>query len=84
MQNRREYVKMIVALSYNKANPFVQLATFLDEHFEDMVKGAGKGSHMWVQDGDPSQNSMASREAMTRVNSVPLPIPPHSPDMNPM
>eukprot|EP00795_Rhopilema_esculentum_P017686 gene17686-biopygen6552 len=60
------------------------LCRSLDEHFENMVKEAGKGSRMWVQDGDPFRNSTTSREAMTRVNPVLLPIPPRSPDMNPI
>ena len=88
-----KYVKMIVAISYDKGVIICQryekmtgnyFAGFLEEHFENMVIEAGKGSRMWIQDGDPSQNSTASREAMTRVNSVLLPIPPRSPDMNPI
>eukprot|EP00795_Rhopilema_esculentum_P007306 gene7306-biopygen657 len=88
-----KYVKMIVAISYDKGVIICQryekitgnyFAGFLDEHFENMVIEAGKGSRMWIQDGDPSQNSTASREAMTRVSSVLLPIPPRSPDMNPI
>ena len=42
-------------------------------------------SRMWLQDGDPSQNSRAAaRDAMVRCQSELLKIPPRSPDLNPV
>ena len=59
-------------------------AKFLVENFDKMVEAAGKNSRIWIQDGDPSQNSKLAREAMKQVNSQLLPIPPRSPDINPI
>ena len=39
---------------------------------------------LWVQDGDPSQNSAMARAAMDRANCQLLKIPPRSPDLNPI
>ena len=41
---------------------------------------------MWVQDGDPSQNSLLARKAMSQCNceSTLIHIPPRSPDTNPI
>lgn len=59
-------------------------AKFLSENFNKMVEAAGKNSRVWIQDGDPSQNSKLAKEAMKQVNSQLLPIPPRSPDINPI
>ena len=37
---------------------------------------------LWVQDGDPSQNSARAKRAMSRANAVLLSIPARSPDIN--
>ena len=42
------------------------------------------GSRLFIQDGDPSQNSKAARDALVEVNATLLPIPPRSPDLNPI
>ena len=39
---------------------------------------------LWLQDGDPSQNSATARAAMERANCELLKIPPRSPDLNPI
>ena len=39
---------------------------------------------LWVQDGDPSQNSAMARAAMDRANCQLLKILPRSPDLNPI
>ena len=50
-----------------------------------MFKKAGKIlSRMWLQDGDPSQNSAARVAAFQNINSPLLSIPPRSPDLNPI
>ncbi|CAB3979009.1 Hypothetical predicted protein [Paramuricea clavata] len=39
---------------------------------------------LWLQDGDPSQNSAMACAAMDRANCELLKIPPRSPDLNPI
>ena len=88
-----KHVKMVVAISHGKGVVCAQryekmngafFARFLIENFDKMVEAAGKSSRMWIQDGDPSQNSKLAKEAMKQVNSQLLPIPPRSPDINPI
>eukprot|EP00112_Aurelia_sp_Birch-Aquarium-sp1_P008431 Seg1928.5 transcript_id=Seg1928.5/GoldUCD/mRNA.D3Y31 product="Transposable element Tcb2 transposase" protein_id=Seg1928.5/GoldUCD/D3Y31 len=88
-----KYVKFIVAISFRKgvicAKSYEKMdgeffSKFLLENFEEMVNHAGKQSRLWIQDGDPSQNSKLAKQAMTIVNSELLPIPPGSPDLNPI
>ena len=60
-------------------------AGFIDENFESMFALADKSAlRLWVQDGDPSQNSAMARAAMDRANCQLLKIPPRSPDLNPI
>ena len=59
-------------------------AKFLIENFDKMMEAAGKNWRIWIQDGDPSQNSKLASEAMKQVNLQLLPIPPRSPDINPI
>ena len=50
-----------------------------------MFVNADKGPRrLWIQDGDPSQNSAVARAAMTRANCELIKIPPRSPDLNPI
>ena len=88
-----KYVKMIVAITYGKGVICCQryekmngtfFASFLKENFEMMVKKADKNSRIWIQDGDPSQNSKQAKEVMKELNSELLSIPPRSPDLNPI
>ncbi len=87
------YVKLCVAISYDKGVICSQkyekmdgkfFAGFLLENFEAMVLAAGKNSRVGIQDNDPSQNSGLAKEAMKKVGSDLLSIPPRSPDMNPI
>ena len=39
---------------------------------------------MFVQDGDPSQNSKAAKTALDKIGAVQFSIPPRSPDLNPI
>lgn len=60
-------------------------ASFIDRHFDTMFARAGKGlSRLWLQDGDPSQNSKMARNAMARCHAELLKIPARSPDLNPI
>ena len=63
------------------------LAKFIEEHFNSIFVEANKnGSRLWLQDGDPSQNSSDAKRAMCNCNcdlSL-IQIPPRSPDLNPI
>ena len=60
-------------------------ASFIDQHFNTMFERSAKGlTRLWLQDGDPSQNSKTAREAMARCHCELLKIPPRSPDLNPI
>ena len=60
-------------------------ASFIDQHFNTMFARSCKGlTRLWLQDGDPSQNSKTARDAMARCHSELLKIPPRSPDLNPI
>ena len=91
---RGKVAKFMVAISHGKgvlvcdryekmdANYF---SSFIDQNFNTMFVQSGKGSsRLWLQDGDPCQNSKAAREAMGHCHSELLKIPPRSPDLNPI
>lgn len=87
-------VKLMVAISFEKGVILCKaydklngryFAKFIDENFATMFLDADKGpKRLWIQDGDPSQNSALSRAAMARVKSTLIKIPPRSPDLNPI
>ena len=85
-------VKFIVAISYDKGviccEPYERMcghffATFIKMNFTRLFMKADKGTNrLWIQDGDPSQNSGMARSAMRRANSTLIKLPPRSPDLN--
>ena len=85
-------VKLMVAISFDKGvvtcKTYEKLdgryfASFIDENFESMFAVADKSAlRLWVQDGDPNQNSAMARAAMDRANCQLLKIPPRRPDLN--
>lgn len=87
-------VKLMVAISYDKGviccEPYEELngrffATFIKTHFRRMFLQADKGNpRLWIQDGDPSQNSGLAKSAMRRARSTLILLPPRSPDLNPI
>ena len=87
-------VKMMVAISHGKGVVICEryekldaqyFAAFIDQHFNTMFARSGKGlNRLWLQDGDPSQNSKTARDAMARCHCELLKIPPRSPDLNPI
>ena len=88
-----KYVRLIVAISYAKGVvacvPYEKMdrkyfASFLRAHFEDMIFASKKNSRIWIQDGDPCQNSAPARQAMEELDANLFPIPPRSPDINPI
>ena len=51
--------------------------SFIDQHFVTMFERSGKGlTRLWLQDGDPSQNSKSALDAMARCHSELLKILP--------
>lgn len=85
--------KFFVAISYDQgvilAHQYEILngesfATFIRENFAALFVKCGKISTTWLQDGDPSQNSAKSREAQDEVGATLFPIPPRSPEFNPI
>ncbi|XP_028408796.1 uncharacterized protein LOC114531371 [Dendronephthya gigantea] len=87
-------VKMMVAISHETGVVLCDQYDKLDgtyfknlvlRKFRKMFRNAKKGrSRLWLQDGDPSQNSAAAKMAMKSVGAKLLAIPPHSPDINPI
>ena len=85
-------LRLQVAISYDKGviccEPFEhttggKFATFIDPHFHRLFQLAGKGgSYLWMQDGDPSQNSALAKVAIPRVNSTVIKLPPRSPGLH--
>ena len=66
---------------YKKMNG-AYMESYVLRKFHGMFSKANKGQ-IFLQDGDPSQNSAAARKSMHACNAVCLNIPPRSPDLNP-
>ena len=59
-------------------------AQFILEHFNDAFeKSANPKQKLFLQDGDPSQNSKKTKVALDSIGAEIFSIPPRSPDMNP-
>ena len=59
--------------------------SFVTEHFPEILRKSKKGhSHLFIQDGDPRQNSAKARKAIASTGAKLLAIPPRSPDLNPI
>lgn len=59
--------------------------SFIDDHFPDMFKNsANPKGKLFLQDGDPSQNSKIACDAMEAVGCRLFKIPARSPDLNPI
>lgn len=60
-------------------------AEFIREHFPRVFKNsANPKGKLFLQDGDPSQNSKKARDAMDSIGAKKFSIPPRSPDLNPI
>ena len=87
-------LKVMVAISHEKgviiAEPYEKMngdyfANFITRNFHGMFQRANKGvRRLWLQDGDPSQNSKRALTAMENQNAELLKLPPRSPDLNPI
>ena len=86
-------IKYMVAISYEKGVVLCEEYQHLDgeffkkfilKHFATVFCKCGKRGRMFLQDGDPSQNSAKAREALDSVRAEIFTIPPRSPDLNPI
>ena len=58
---------------------------YINSRFPDMfARSANPQGKLFLQDGDPAQNSSLSRDAMDSVGCRLFKIPPRSPDLNPI
>ena len=88
--------KFMVAIAYRKgvtmcANYDVTLngpsfAKFISRKFNACFRKSNNGQkeRIFLQDGDPSQNSRLARDAMDKVKASQFSIPARSPDLNPI
>ena len=60
-------------------------ADFVKRNFRKLIRNSSNPSgKMFLQDGDPSQNSVIARKAMKKLVVQVHSIPPRSPDINPI
>ena len=86
-------MKCFVAISYGKGVILCEkydslngnyFSSLIEREFERMFEASQKGSKLFIQDGDPSQNSALARAAWRRTGAKLMAIPPRSPDLNPI
>ena len=87
-------VKFFVAISYGVGVVFCHQYEHLNgenfkniilNHFNDIFRQANRSqSRIFIQDGDPSQNSAVAKKALNKIGAKLFPIPPRSPDLNPI
>lgn len=87
-------VHMMVAVSYGKGVIICEeyekmngkyFAGFITRNFMNMFGDADKdNTDYFLQDGDPSQNSLVAKKALQRAKAKLFPIPARSPDLNPI
>jgi len=87
-------LKLMVGISYGNGVVLCEQYEKLDgqkfhdfvlDHFNDAFEKSHKGNYrIFVQDGDPCQNSAKAKAAFVSINATLLSIPPRSPDLNPI
>lgn len=87
-------VKFFVAISYREGVVFchryehlngVEFKNIIMQHFQEIFRRSNKPySRTFIQDGDPSQNSSVAKKALRTIGADLFPIPPRSPDLNPI
>ena len=90
----RKNREIFVAISYGEAVIFCHQYEHLNgecfkntilEHFDGIFRLSNRShSRIFIQDGDPSQNSGAARSAFQAIGAKLFSIPPRSPDLNPI
>ena len=83
-----------VAISYGKGVVYCRdydkltgkfFASLVDEDFQEIFKrSCDPQGNLFLQDGDPSQNSKPAKVAMEKIGAVQFSILPRSPDCNPI
>ena len=85
--------KFIVCISYGKCvvycEPYSKMdgaffSSLIENDFPKIFEACEKDTRIFVQDGDPSQNSKKSKDAMLEINAILQAIPARSPDLNPI
>ena len=89
--SRRRVLNLFVAVSYNKGVISCHRYEKLDRQFFEKFSKAdvasffrkdGKGpSHLWLQYGDPSQNTVGVKKALRKLEAELLCTPLRSPDL---
>ena len=60
-------------------------AKFIESNFIEIFKSScSTKCNAFVQDGDPSQNSKATKTTLNKIGAVQCSIPPHIPDLSPV
>lgn len=73
---------IILCDQYNKLNG-QYFKSLVEKEFKNMFSRAKKGgSKLWLQDNDPSQNSMQAKSALRKIGAKLFRIPARSPDIN--
>lgn len=76
---------MILAEQYDGRMNGRKFAQFVIRTFNELFSNSSNpDGKLFLQDGDPSQNSKLAREAFRAVGATVFPIPPRSPDCNPI
>ena len=87
--------KFMVAIAFGKGVTMCEeyqavlngksFAEFIREYFPPCFQNsANADTRLFLQDGDPSQNSKIAMDALAEINGKKFSIPPRSPDLNPI
>ena len=88
-------IKVFVAIAYGHGAVLCEqyeeqltgqlFADFVREHFLNTFDNSSNPrGKLFLQDGDPSQNSLKAKNAISNIGARIFPIPPRSPDINPI
>ena len=62
-----------------------KISRFISDNFiATFQKSLNPANRMFLQDGDPSQNSKLAKQALKSIGATKFDIPPRSPDLNPI
>jgi len=76
---------VILAEQYQERLNGAMFARFIQRHFEaTFEKGSNPRGKLFLQDGDPSQNSKKAKLSLETVGARKFAIPARSPDVNPI
>ena len=84
----------VVAISYNRGAIICDqyekmngkyFAGFVKNNFKNMIlNSVNPKGNLFIQDGDPSQNSVVAAKEIQAIGATQISIPPRSPDINPI